>query len=135
MESNWRKSSYSGSNGGECVEVASAEAVLVRDTADRNGPVLTLTAGAWRAFTAAIVAIHVGSALAGERVERHDNVSENVTTHEIFSVASPDVSSTEIEACFQPAGPNRRPRRWLMQRSSITYVQEAAARRAPSAAQ
>ena len=54
MESNWRKSSYSGDNGGECVEVASAGAVLVRDTADRNGPVLTFTADAWRAFTATI---------------------------------------------------------------------------------
>ena len=38
MESNWRKSSYSGSNGGECVEVAVAGHVLVRDTTDRNGP-------------------------------------------------------------------------------------------------
>ena len=54
MESNWRKSSYSGDNGGECVEVASAEAVLVRDTADRGGPVLVFTAEAWRAFTTAI---------------------------------------------------------------------------------
>ena len=52
MESNWRKSSYSGSNGGECVEVASAEAVLVRDTTDRNGPIVTFTADAWRAFLA-----------------------------------------------------------------------------------
>ena len=54
MESNWRKSSYSGDNGGECVEVASAEAVQVRDTTDRNGPVLGFTAEAWGAFTAAI---------------------------------------------------------------------------------
>ncbi|MGH3191784.1 MAG: DUF397 domain-containing protein [Streptosporangiaceae bacterium] len=54
MESNWRKSSYSGSNGGECVEVASAGSVLVRDTADRSGPALTFTADAWRAFTTAI---------------------------------------------------------------------------------
>jgi hypothetical protein len=54
MESNWRKSSYSGSNGGECVEVASAETVLVRYTADRGGPALTFAAGAWRAFTTAI---------------------------------------------------------------------------------
>ncbi len=54
MESNWRKSSYSGSNGGECVEVASAEAVLVRDTTDRNGPVLAFTVEAWSAFTALI---------------------------------------------------------------------------------
>ena len=54
MDSIWRKSSYSGSNGGECVEVATAGAVLVRDTADRSGPVLTFTAEAWRAFTTAI---------------------------------------------------------------------------------
>jgi hypothetical protein len=54
MDSNWRKSSYSGSNGGECVEVAAAATVLVRDTADRSGPVLRFTAEAWRAFTAAI---------------------------------------------------------------------------------
>ena len=54
MESNWRKSSHSGPNGGECVEVATAAAVLVRDTVDRGGPVLTFTADAWRAFTATI---------------------------------------------------------------------------------
>jgi hypothetical protein len=54
MDSNWRKSSHSGSNGGECVEVATAGTVLVRDTADRSGPMLTFTADAWRAFTAAI---------------------------------------------------------------------------------
>ncbi len=54
MESIWRKSTYSGDNGGECVEVAMAGAVLVRDTTDRTGPVLTFTAKAWRAFTATI---------------------------------------------------------------------------------
>ena len=54
MESSWRKSSYSGPNGGECIEVATADAVLVRDTADRDGPVLTFTPDAWRAFTTAI---------------------------------------------------------------------------------
>jgi hypothetical protein len=54
MENNWRKSSYSGSNGGECVEIASTEAVMVRDTSDRNGPMLAFTAAAWSAFTATI---------------------------------------------------------------------------------
>ena len=54
MESNWRKSSYSGDNGGECVEVASAEAVLVRDTTDRDGDVLAVNAAAWRHFTASL---------------------------------------------------------------------------------
>ena len=54
MESNWRKSSYSGDNGGACVEVATADAVLVRDTADRCGPVVTFDAGAWRTFISSI---------------------------------------------------------------------------------
>jgi hypothetical protein len=54
MESNWRKSSHSGSNGGECVEIASTAAVMVRDTSDRNGPMLAFTAEAWSAFTANI---------------------------------------------------------------------------------
>jgi hypothetical protein len=55
MESDWRKSSHSGDNGGECVEVATAEAVLVRDTTDRSGPIVTFTADAWKSFTAAII--------------------------------------------------------------------------------
>ena len=49
----WRKSSYSGGNGGGCIEVgAHAEAgrVLVRDTKDRQGPVLTVSAATWRQF-------------------------------------------------------------------------------------
>jgi Domain of unknown function (DUF397) len=50
MESNWRKSSYSGDNGGACVEVASAQGVQVRDTTDRTGPFVTFTADAWQAF-------------------------------------------------------------------------------------
>jgi Domain of unknown function (DUF397) len=54
MESSWRKSSYSGDNGGECVEVAAAGDVAVRDTADRSGSVLTFTAEVWRVFTATI---------------------------------------------------------------------------------
>jgi len=47
----WRKSSYSGANGGSCVEVATADRVLVRDTTDRDGGTLTLSADAWRTFT------------------------------------------------------------------------------------
>ena len=47
----WRKSSYSGANGGSCVEVAdAARVVLVRDTKDRDGPTLAFSAEAWRAF-------------------------------------------------------------------------------------
>ena len=48
---NWRKASYSASNGGGCVEVADqAHRVLVRDTTDRSGPVLRFTPGAWQRF-------------------------------------------------------------------------------------
>ena len=48
---NWRKASYSASNGGGCVEVADqANRVLVRDTKDRSGPVLGFTPGAWQRF-------------------------------------------------------------------------------------
>ena len=47
----WRKSSYSGSQGGNCVEAGDdAGRVLVRDTQDRRGPVLRFTPGAWRRF-------------------------------------------------------------------------------------
>jgi len=49
----WRKSSYSGNGGGNCVEAASAAGVvLVRDTADRAGNVLAVPAVAWRRFAA-----------------------------------------------------------------------------------
>jgi Domain of unknown function (DUF397) len=47
----WRKSSYSDSNGGSCVEVASGGAVQVRDTTDRDGGTLEFSAEAWAAFT------------------------------------------------------------------------------------
>jgi hypothetical protein len=52
---NWRKSSYS-SNEGECVEVAELGdgTRLVRDTKDRNGPVLRFSADDWRRFTDSI---------------------------------------------------------------------------------
>ena len=50
--SDWRKSSYSGDNGGDCVETASSDGmILVRDTADRDGGGLAFTAGAWQEFT------------------------------------------------------------------------------------
>ena len=47
----WRKSSYSGANGGDCVEVASTEGVTVRDTTDREGVTLEFSAQAWQEFT------------------------------------------------------------------------------------
>jgi hypothetical protein len=50
---NWRTATYSGANGGECVEVASAaDAVMVRDTKNRESGILSVPASAWRAFIA-----------------------------------------------------------------------------------
>jgi hypothetical protein len=47
----WRKSSFSGNNGGNCVEVAGQESrVLVRDTKDRTGPMLRFAPDAWHRF-------------------------------------------------------------------------------------
>jgi hypothetical protein len=51
----WRKSTYSDGNGGDCVEAASGECViLVRDTADRDGATLSVPANAWHAFTVSL---------------------------------------------------------------------------------
>ncbi|WP_420116709.1 DUF397 domain-containing protein [Micromonospora sp.] len=49
----WRTSSRSGSEG-DCVEVAAfTDAVAVRDSKDRPGPVLTFPPAAWTGFVAA----------------------------------------------------------------------------------
>ncbi|MFC4532012.1 DUF397 domain-containing protein [Sphaerisporangium dianthi] len=48
----WRKSTWSGGDGGECVEVAGGPAgvVAVRDSKNPHGPVLLCGAGEWKAF-------------------------------------------------------------------------------------
>ena len=46
----WVRSSYSST--GNCVEVAGQPGrVLIRDTKDQHGPVLSISAEAWRRFT------------------------------------------------------------------------------------
>jgi len=54
----WVKSSYSGSQGGNCVEVAgnTRGVVLIRDTKDREGAVLGFHEDPWRRFATAIKA-------------------------------------------------------------------------------
>jgi Domain of unknown function (DUF397) len=54
----WRKSSFSGTNG-SCVEVASGNGVMVRDTTDRNGGTLSFAASAWQTFTSLWVPVIV----------------------------------------------------------------------------
>jgi hypothetical protein len=49
----WRKSSYSNSNGGGCVEVGTGgPAVAVRDSKNPDGPKLVLRPGEWQVFLA-----------------------------------------------------------------------------------
>jgi len=52
----WRKSSYSGANGGGCVEIGQfpASAVGVRDSKDPDGPRLVFTPDEWQAFVAGV---------------------------------------------------------------------------------
>ncbi len=51
----WRKSSYSGGSGGNCVEVGGVPSVIVvRDTTDPDGGTLAFTTDAWTAFTASL---------------------------------------------------------------------------------
>lgn len=52
----WVKSSYSGSNGGDCVEVAPGftGVVPVRDSKDPQGPALVFPTTAWNEFVTAI---------------------------------------------------------------------------------
>jgi hypothetical protein len=51
----WIKSSYSTSQGSECVEVAALpNGTAVRDSKDPGGPVLTFTRAQWSSFLASI---------------------------------------------------------------------------------
>ncbi|RFU39552.1 DUF397 domain-containing protein [Actinomadura logoneensis] len=51
----WRKSSYSGDNGGACIEIADlTPSVGVRDSKDPDGPRLTMTRDNLAALTEVI---------------------------------------------------------------------------------
>ncbi|MEU8560881.1 DUF397 domain-containing protein [Streptomyces cyaneofuscatus] len=52
----WRSSSYSNSNGGECVQVSDdfPGLVPVRDSKNPTGPALVLQAPAWSAFMSSV---------------------------------------------------------------------------------
>lgn len=53
----WWKSSYSGQNGGDCIECAvpaHQAKVLVRDSKDAQGPRLRFTTQAWTEFVQAV---------------------------------------------------------------------------------
>ena len=56
-QARWRKSSFSGGGGSNCVEVAGVgHAIAVRDSKDAPGPVLVFGQHAWRQFAAEVKA-------------------------------------------------------------------------------
>jgi hypothetical protein len=52
----WRKSSYSGNGGGDCVEVARSFPgnIAVRDSKDPDGPILVMSRDQWASFIARV---------------------------------------------------------------------------------
>jgi len=51
IDGHWRKSSYSGNGGSDCVEIGKdRHGVLVRDTKQNTGPILRFTPQTWRRF-------------------------------------------------------------------------------------
>ncbi|MFD4245770.1 DUF397 domain-containing protein [Streptomyces sp. NPDC058525] len=61
----WWKSSYSGQNGGDCIECAVrvSREVLVRDSKNADGPHLGFTAQTWTDFVGAATANSFGPAV------------------------------------------------------------------------
>lgn len=54
----WHKSTRSNGNGGDCVEVAGnlPDGVAVRDSKDRQGPVLVFDRAVWASFVRSVKA-------------------------------------------------------------------------------
>ncbi|MFF2405564.1 DUF397 domain-containing protein [Streptomyces sp. NPDC058092] len=52
----WRKSSYSGDSGGDCLEVndGCTACVPVRDSKDPHGPAVVFAASAWTSFVTVV---------------------------------------------------------------------------------
>ena len=56
-DTRWLKSSYSSSGSESCVEVRLADSIGVRDSKNRDGGTLCVSATAWAAFLAGLVAV------------------------------------------------------------------------------
>lgn len=52
----WIKSSHSGANGGDCIEITPdfPAAVPIRDSKNPDGPVLVVSRSAWSAFVGSV---------------------------------------------------------------------------------
>jgi hypothetical protein len=77
----WRKSTYSGTNGGSCVEAADMDGrILVRDTADRGGVALSISTEAWLRFTANTRLVRASPRSGGAASNRYNELPGNKTT-------------------------------------------------------
>ncbi|SCK20802.1 DUF397 domain-containing protein [Streptomyces sp. WMMB 322] len=55
----WRKSSYSGTEGGNCVEIAQCPSTVhIRDSKHADGPVLSVAPARWADFVGYATATH-----------------------------------------------------------------------------
>jgi Domain of unknown function (DUF397) len=51
INTGWRKSSYSGNGGSDCIEAGNiGHGVAVRDSKDQDGPRLAVSSAGWLAF-------------------------------------------------------------------------------------
>lgn len=75
-EMSWRKSSYSGGSGGNCVEVADHHHhVTVRDTKhNATGPTLRFTLAAWRRFAEQVKQALADPTGSGDACKGHSRV-------------------------------------------------------------
>lgn len=57
----WRKSTYSGGGGNDCLEVADGHPALVpvRDSKNPHGPKLVFRAETWSAFVEAVIEVRI----------------------------------------------------------------------------
>jgi Domain of unknown function (DUF397) len=82
----WRTSSYTGSGGGNCVEVgnhAQDRRVLIRDTKNRRGPVLAFNPQSWRNFTADQGSAPIALGSAASDVPDHDRLFGDLVEHPV----------------------------------------------------
>lgn len=56
-EPTWRKSSYSDSSGGDCVEVAATSAIHVRDSKRPDAEHVTVSPTTWASFVSHLAAV------------------------------------------------------------------------------
>ncbi|MGH3169399.1 MAG: DUF397 domain-containing protein [Trebonia sp.] len=105
MTQTWIKSSYSGSQGGNCVEAAADTrgGILVRDTKNREGAVLGFRAVAWRRFADEIKSGHA-RILAVPGFPELDRGRLSTRRRPLFVPARHSVS-VSVSAAAPPAAP------------------------------